>query len=233
MVGGWWILHTSTFIDDVDGTLLKAMSDGYAQMADDQGIVGSPWAATYLAMQSRDSFDMQVFDAKGSAALIFLHGFGGNFTMPCWEVAQAAKMANVATFCPSTEVRGRWWLGGSVEIIRQTIEYARSQGYEHIFLAGLSNGAIGLSRVAPRFADEVDGFVFLSGISAHANPTAAPTLVIHGDHDVMTRTAVARSYARRAPDAKYVRVSGGHFVLIEDRDVIRPTLADWLRVHAR
>lgn len=230
LVGGWLILHTTHFVPDVDGTFLQAMSEGYRRMNEDQGIVGSPWAATYLGMQSRDSFDMQVFEADSKAAVIFLHGFGGNFTMPCWEVAQAAAMADVATFCPSTEWQGRWWLGGSVSILREAMAHVREQGYERVYLAGLSNGGIGLSRIAPRLVDEVDGFVFISGISGQAEPVEAPTLVIHGNRDLMTETSIARNYAKRAPFAKYVEIDGGHFILVEDRDVIRPRIADWLRV---
>jgi pimeloyl-ACP methyl ester carboxylesterase len=229
LVGAWWILVGSTYIDDVDDTLLDAMSESYAMMAEDEGIVGSPWAATYLGMQSRESFDMQVFEADGDAAVIFLHGFGGNFTLPCWEVAQAAERANVATFCPSTEWQGRWWLGGAVAVLRETLEHVRAEGYDRVYLAGLSNGGIGLSRIAPKFADDVDGLIFISGISAHATPTALPTLVIHGDRDVMTETSVAATYARQAYDGKYIQVSGGHFVLLEDREVIRPAIADWLQ----
>lgn len=229
-VGGRLILLASSAIDDVDGSFMEAMDEGYDLIAEDQGLVPSPWAATYLGMQSSKSFDMQSFRGHGDgrAAVIFLHGFGGNFTMPCWEVAQGVKAAGYDTFCPSTEWRGRWWRPDSVKTLRRTIEHVRSRGYETIVLAGLSNGGIGLSKIAPQFRSEASGFIFLSGVASTARPTGTPTLVIHGDRDEMTETSIARNYAQGLERGDYLELGGGHFILIEDRREVREKLATWL-----
>ena len=233
VVGGWLIWLGTGFIEEPDHSFLDAMREGYRLMADEEGIVPSPWAATYLGMQSPESFDMQSFPADGDSALIFLHGYGGNFTLPCWEVAQAAATARVATFCPSTGWEGQWWLPEGKATLQKTMEVVRERGYPRIFVAGLSNGGIGLSRIAGELRRDVAGFVFVSGVSQHAKPMRRPYLVIHGDRDTMTATTIAKGYAKASIHGQYVELDGGHFVLVQPRAEARRAIGEWLEKQTR
>ena len=56
----------------------------------------------------------------------------------------------------------------------------------------------------------------------------APTLVLHGDRDRLAPIAQAREMATRIPDARLVRLPGGHtFFLFAARDAVATATADF------
>ena len=104
----------------------------------------------------------------------------------------------------------------------------RARGKTRIYLAGLSNGGIGASRLAPRLADEkLAGLVLVSGAAADARASAVPTLVLQGRNDTQVSASVVHAYATRS-NAKYVEYDAGHFVLLVDRAKVQPAITDWL-----
>src|SRR5262249_44450006 len=157
------------------------------------------------------SFDLvRVGEASERApqgAVVFLHGFGGNFTLPCWLVAQAARRAGLVTFCPSIRPAGDWWQADGEATLRRTVQIVRARGIDRIYLAGLSNGGIGASRLAPRMRGSFRGLVLISGAAADAPAPGVPALVIHGRRDAMVAVSVAARYASRT-GARFVGESG-------------------------
>jgi pimeloyl-ACP methyl ester carboxylesterase len=216
----------------------EILGQAYARIQPSAASMPTPAIATYLDMQTPSAFDSFVIEAgaqggeasplSGKAALIFLHGYAGNFYVYCWEAAQAAARAQLLTVCPSTRASGAWWNGEGNEIFRSTVAYLRGRGIERIYLAGLSNGAAGASTIAQRHAKELSGLILISGVSA-SQPPAVPTLVIQGARDRMMPAARARAYAAKSPAARYRELPGGHFIFLSRQQEVRAWIAEFLR----
>ena len=194
--------------------------------------VPSPAIATYLGLQSPTAFDTLLIAPPKSrvasdAAVVFLHGYAGNFYVYCWELAQAAAAANLVTLCPSVDASGAWWTSVGEQTLRATLEYAHRVGYNRIYLAGLSNGAAGASVLALSHAQELSGLVLVSGVRA-ASPPALPTLVVQGTTDQMMPASTARAYAARSPGAIYREVPGGHLIFFSEHERIRSLISSFL-----
>lgn len=211
------------------------LRSAYEDMRAEEGIVPTPWRADMrpgpaLVFEPRDA-------RRASTGIVFLHGYGGSFAMPCWQVARAADVIGAVTVCPSTGFDGAWWNRDGEARAREAIRYLRSRGVRRIYLAGLSNGSIGVSRLAPRFVHDVDGLLLLSGAASNATATSLPALVVQGRRDHMTPPAPARRYARAGgARVRYVELDGTHFLLVEQSDAVRGEIARWLiereRTHA-
>jgi pimeloyl-ACP methyl ester carboxylesterase len=212
--------------------LTAALRREYARMRLAEGTAPSPFASTLLELDGPESFDVlwhAVPARRSSVAVLFLHGYGGSFALPCWEVASAAARAGMETACPSVGQRGDWWTARGEHIARQTIRWMQARGATRIVLAGLSNGGIGASRLAPRLRRDIDGLVLLSGAAPVAPPRGLPVLVVHGRQDTMTSPAVARRYARGAGRrGTLVLLDGDHFVLVGRAAEIQSRLTAWL-----
>ena len=209
--------------------LPNAMRAAYDQMAREEGALPSPFAGTYLGLQRPGASDAIEFMRDGDTAVVFLHGSAGNFTMSCWLFARAASQAGASTTCPSTSWVGDWWSRDGEKIVRESIASLRARGKKHIYLAGLSNGGIGASRLAPRLADEdIAGLILVSGAAPDARSANLPALVVQGRADAQVSAAVVHAYATRA-NAKYVELDAGHFALLVERDKARRAITEWLR----
>jgi pimeloyl-ACP methyl ester carboxylesterase len=161
--------------------------------------------------------------------VVFLHGYAGNFAYECATVARAASAAGYATVCPSTAFDGRWWQPQGEQTARVVISWAKARYRAgRVVLAGLSNGGLGASRLAPRLAGELSGLVLISGVADDARAAGVPTLVVHGDRDGMCPPGPAREYARRV-GARLAMMRGTHFLLLEDEPGVRAQIAAFLR----
>lgn len=130
-LAGGGLLH-----DDA-AELPAAVRDAYARMRADQGDLPSPVVATYLGLQTRENFDLLMFDPApeertNERALIFLHGFAGGFALPCWQMASAVASLGVVTACPSTGWKGEWWTPEGEAILRETVKTLHARGVRHI-----------------------------------------------------------------------------------------------------
>jgi pimeloyl-ACP methyl ester carboxylesterase len=210
--------------------LVPTLKGAFETMNRAEGASPSPIVATSLGRQSEGAFDTVEVSAPSPdsrAAVLFLHGYGGNFTLQCWMVAQAARRAGAATFCPSTRLTGDWWRGGGPEIAREALGRLRERGFDRIVLAGLSNGGVGASYLAPRMHGNIVGLLLISGAAADAPVAGVPTLVLEGAHDTMMSPRVVRQYADKT-GAAYAELDGTHFLLIEQPDAMTDIVARWL-----
>jgi pimeloyl-ACP methyl ester carboxylesterase len=167
-----------------------------------------------------------------TGAVVFLHGLAGNFHVYCWEIAQAAGAANLLTVCPSLDANAAWWKPKGDDTLKETLRYLHDQGIEHIYLAGLSNGAAGASALALRHEHELSGLVLVSGVRAERPPNL-PVLVVQGSRDRMMPAQKARAYAARSARARYHEVAGGHFVLLSKHELVRPAISEFFRSNER
>lgn len=217
-------------------SLDSKFSEAFQEM-NRQGVTPlSPVLTTYLFQQGPGAFDAVIAGLPSGATpkrgLIFLHGFGGNFTLQCWLMTPVGAELEAITICPSTDPTGAWWSTKGQSILRETIAYLHQRGIEQIYLAGLSNGAIGASRLAEEFKDEIHGLILISG----ADPDAAivdglPVLLVHGIHDERIPAPIMERYASAAGhNAVYHPFEGDHFLLLKQADSVQQVMIDWLRM---
>lgn len=217
-VNGARVLYASGMLHDDAAELPTAMRDAYADMRREEGDMPSPLVTTYLGMQSPSGFDVLVVEPPANAspdtAVVFLHGFAGNFDLPCWQVARAAQ---VLTACPSTRWVGDWWTREGRMTLEHTIDLVHARGAKHVILVGLSNGGYGASRLAPSVRGKISGLVLISGADADAPAPGVPTLVIHGTADNHASVSEARGYAQKN-GARFVGLNAGHFAMLVRRN---------------
>jgi len=213
--------------------LLDALRGGYDRMRRAEGAVPSAVVGTFLFGQTPEEHTvLRVAPTSRfnppEAVVLFLHGFVGNVTLECWQVAQAANPVGLDVVCPSTGWRARWADPDGRAIVEATIEGLRAQGARRIYLAGLSAGGIGASRLARGL--DVDGLVLISGASRQARPARIPTLVLQGRRDPRTPPAPARRYARlvggRATYEEHPEA--GHWMILSHHQWTTERLRRWL-----
>lgn len=224
------VIRQVAFMRDPDIAVLpEEMSSGYARMREEQGDVPSPVVATYLGLQSSRAYDdVEIGDVEhASGVLVFLHGWAGSFTLPCWEVSQAAKRVGMATVCPATRWVGDWWSPAGEATLRAVVDDLHARGQKHLVLAGLSNGGIGGSLLLPRFAGTFEGFIAISGASPAAPAPGIPVLAVQGAHDVQIPASVVHAYATRS-NGRYVELDAGHFALLLKESQAVDAMAAWL-----
>jgi pimeloyl-ACP methyl ester carboxylesterase len=141
----------------------------------------------------------------------------------------AAARIGARVVCPSVGSRGDWWQPHGLATVRASLAYLARTGIRHVFLAGLSNGAVGAGMIATRIADLLDGLILISGAPATPAPARLPLLVIQGEYDSLMHAGLARRYAQSssAPHA-YVSIPGGHFVFLSHAERVTAAIGDWL-----
>jgi esterase/lipase len=217
--------------------LAPAMVAAYAEMDGSEGVTASPVISTYLGLQQLSAFDLVVIEPESdipTAGVIFLHGFMGNVTLQCWELAQAIQEVNAVTACPSTGWIGDWWTPQGEAEIRATFEYLRGRGIERIYLGGFSNGGDGVGRLVSKLASEegLSGLFFIAGVSnsQSVKETGLPVLVIQGKNDERMHVEGARQFVNALGNqASYIELEADHFLIVKQAEPVQAALADWLR----
>jgi pimeloyl-ACP methyl ester carboxylesterase len=204
----------------------------YGRMGTDAALQPTPAIASYLGQQSPAAFDTIVIRppeqrVAPDGALVFLHGYAGNFYVYCWEAAQAAAAANLLTLCPATGPAGTWWDDDGDAILKVTLDYAHDIGMNRVYLAGLSNGGAGASVLAHKHRARLSGLVLISGVRAES-PPALPVLVVQGAADRMMTAPAARAYAARGSNVSYRELSGGHLIFLSENEKVRPLIGQFL-----
>lgn len=221
---GTQMLVAAGKIRDPDAPALSgALREAYRRMRSDEDDPASVLRPSRLAGATPARPDLVLYDVdapEDRAAVIFLHGYGGRFALPCWQVATAAAASRFATACPELSSEGDWGSPAGAARVRETVELLRGAGFRRFVLAGLSNGAVGASRLAPGMAGTFAGLVLISGVDPKAGPPGVPTLVLQGARDAMAGAGAARTYAART-HATYTEIDAGHFAL-----VVRPAACE-------
>ncbi len=231
LVGARLVVRRWAVVREERDGLVREMRAAYADMRHDAGGSPSPLLDTTLGRQGPDGFDTLVFepsDPASSAGVVFLHGYGGSFRLECWMMAEAARAIEAITVCPATGFRGHWSSRDGERTLRAALEYLHARGVRRVYLAGLSNGAAGVSALAPKVASMLSGLILISGAPSGGTAAQLPALVIHGERDRVASAAAARAFATRAK-AGYLGLDGGHFVLLMRRVQARDAIASWLR----
>lgn len=220
--------------------ITQALHTDYSEIRATQGIVPSPIVNTYLNFQGPTAFDAVRIEPEvkyhSEIGVVFLHGFMGNITAQCWEIAQAVSRFGFVTLCPSTGWRGEWWRPQGQAILQATFRYLREQGIQRFYLGGFSNGGFGISRLASQLKNEngISGLFFIDGIydGASIKDAGLPILIIQAAQDERMPVAEARQIAKIIGESgTYVELAGDHFLVMKQPDLVQDILAEWLEDH--
>jgi len=217
--------------------IASALHEDYSEMRVRQAVFPSPFMSTYLNLQQPNHFDAIIIQPDAGHppefALVFLHGYMGNVTAQCWEIAQAMRNFEAVTVCPSTGWKGDWWQPQGQEILKSTFEYLGKQGVQKFYLGGFSNGGISIGRLASHLKDE-KGLAGLILIDGFANGTdirelGLPVLILEGLQDERIPPTYARQVAAEIGDlGTYVEVNGDHFLIMKQPASVQNAITSWL-----
>jgi len=178
-------------------------------------------------------------------AIIFLHGSLGNFKGYLWVWKSFADKNGFAFFAP-TFGTGDWDLNGGVETVERMRQYCLGRSDidgRRIYLAGLSNGGMGVTRTAEKYPSAYAGLVFISAViepeiisgdSFIAGWKGRSVLVLHGSKD-------DRISARSISDSVDLLRKNGvnvknksypyedHFMMFSWWHVVSKDIAEWIR----
>lgn len=178
--------------------------------------------------------------------IVILHGMGGNgeSTLKRW-LPRLGEDFIIA--CPSYPM-GAWWTFTAEEIIFKLIRQVKTRypvNHNKVFLAGLSNGAIGTYMMGMFYPDRFAGIVPIAGaVTARymhflINLNNTPVYSIQGQHDPIFPVSISRRINKILTDLRYPlvyrehlekgSVHGGHFM--PESEV--PALKAWLKSQER
>jgi len=220
--------------------LTDALHTAYSELRGMKEIFASPFLSTYLNHQQSTSFDTVIIEPESmrhpDVAVVFLHGYMGNVTAQCWEIAEAVEKFGAITVCPSTDWTGQWWQPEGEGILRATFRYLREQGFEKFYLGGFSNGGFGISRLVSKLRKEngLNGLFFINGIydGESIRETGLPILIVQGVQDERVPAEGVRQIADVIGDlGTYVEVESDHFMIMKQPKAVQDAIADWLEHH--
>lgn len=221
-------------LEDEEGPQLGAiLASAYDRMDVSAAAQPTPAIATYLGLQTPEAFDTIVIPPPNGperphGAVVFLHGYAGNFFVYCWEIAQAAGAAGLLTVCPSLGPDGAWWTERGDQTYVEVARHLRQRGVRHVYLAGLSNGGAGASVIGLKHHLDLSGLILISGVRANRAPPRVPTLVIQGSRDRMMGPARARRYAAQTKGVALRELPGGHLIFLSQHERVRSLIENFL-----
>jgi hypothetical protein len=220
---------------------IPALQGAFDRLDAAEGAFATPAIATWVGLQSAESFDAVVIPPEGGkatdVAFVALHGYTGNFAVYCWQLSRAARSISALTVCPSVGPVGDWWSPQGEQTLERTLAWLEHRGIRRVYLAGLSNGGVGASVLAERVSRPgltLEGLVLISGASPKAPPPHVPVLLVEGKRDSMMPARLMRAYAQQAgPLATYFEVDSGHFALLDRYEECQRAISSWLRERER
>lgn len=133
-------------------------------------VLGSGYCDISLRPYDDGHYFLYVSDAldrdQPKPAIVFLHGSGGNFKPYIWLWSKLAKQEGYVIIAPTFGF-GHWNREAGLKAVAAALEDAKSKtniDTDSIYLAGLSNGGLGVSQVAANDATTYKGVIFLSPV---------------------------------------------------------------------
>jgi predicted esterase len=178
--------------------------------------------------------------------ILFLHGSCGNFKAYLWTWKRFADEHQVAIVAPTFGF-GNWHHPGGMEAIDWAYAYCTNQSEfdsGRIVLAGLSNGAIGVSRAVCQDSGRFRGLIYISPVmeaDVMASPAfmqgckGKPLLVIHGDQDERiplkyVEQPLAGLTGTAAVTTRYY-ANEDHFLFLSRRTDVLNDMFNWMAPH--
>jgi pimeloyl-ACP methyl ester carboxylesterase len=177
-------------------------------------------------------------------ALVFLHGSAGNFKTYTWIWSKLAEQEGFVIIAPSYGF-GNWDEAGVATVIEaiEDAEQVVAIDRERIYLAGLSNGGLGVSRTAAEYPDMFRGLIFLSpvfdtgivdGDPFQADWAGRPILVISGEADRRIPIGYVEDRVAEMENGRIIVTTAyypgeDHFLTFSQPDNIMAVIGNWVR----
>lgn len=167
-------------------------------------------------------------DREPKPALIFLHGSGGNFKAYMWALKSIADKHRIAVIAPSCGI-GNWNSATGLEVVEATREFVRQNPQldgDRQYLAGLSNGAKGVTRASHL---DWEALFYVSPaleVPNESNGGRAALFILHGEDDeripssYITRTA-SRIRLRNPRTHLTIVPKEDHFLFFSDQEAVQ------------
>jgi len=175
-------------------------------------------------------------------ALVFLHGSAGPFHFYSQTLARPLTEAGFVLALP-TWGWGEWANpAGEARIaaVHAALAAHPRVDPERIYLAGLSNGAVGALHAFTRAPQRWRGCAVISGAPGHELPwenlAGRALWLLSGEGDERMRWSRVKGFATKAEEAgaevELVGLDADHFALMSHREEIVRALVKWLRAEA-
>jgi predicted esterase len=180
-------------------------------------------------------------------AMIFLHGSAGNFKAYIWLLSRIAEERGMVVIAPTFGF-GNWREPGGVEAIYRALDDACTFveiNPQRVYLAGLSNGGLGVSLAGGDQPERFAGLVFLSPVFA-TGVTDSPTFLhAWAGHPILIITGLAddripvsyvetrvNTFESAGVDVTYHEYPNeDHFLVFSRRDEVLNNILDWLNTN--
>lgn len=219
--------------------LMPAIAQSYQTMREQEGNFTSPLLSSLFGLSSANAFDVLSFCgekcrvAPRHAAIVHIHGVGGNWALICWRLAQAADVIGAEVICPSRNIMGSWYSKAGQEIINRVFESLKGRDISKIYLSGLSAGALSISVIAPKLADKIDGLILLYGAHPNLSSSKIRTLYIYGSDDerfpLNLMRAVGKARKSVGDNIEIHEIPGDHLTIVKQPQLIIPLIEHWLQ----
>lgn len=138
---------------------------------------------------------------------------------------------------------GFWSRPEGVEVVGRFLDYIQADprfDSEHLVLAGVSNGGLGVTRSSAAWPDAFMGRIYLSAVLdrgeaewMRSQAPPLPTLIVHGEADrrisVMHTRAAARALEEGGSEVSLSLYEGeDHFLLFSQRHEVMDEVGAWL-----
>jgi pimeloyl-ACP methyl ester carboxylesterase len=201
------------------------------------------WAYAELVGRPFDvgHYYLYVPESRGEGplpAIVFLHGSAGNFKAYTWVWSRLAEELGYAIIAPSYGF-GNWRQPGGTRAVLRALEDVRTVveiDEERLYLAGLSNGGLGVSELTQTAPERFRGLILISPVlEGDFRPMwwERPVLVVTGEEDrrVPERYIADEVRFLRAGevDVTYVPYPDeDHFLFFSQPESVLSDVARWL-----
>jgi hypothetical protein len=198
--------------------------------------VPSTLAANMLGLTSPTSIETLVFNppAEGRAerAIIFLHGAGPLYKLPCWMLAR--RMPDAMIVCPSVGLRGEWSHPDSTATFQTVLSWTRERATA-VYAIGWGTGGHGLLRLLNGNAlGHVSGIVLVSGYDENyfddVRRSGLPILILRGEQDIRTPAFRVDGLAGLTR-VRNLEMPGDYFVFYEQEEVVLEEVDSFCGAH--
>jgi pimeloyl-ACP methyl ester carboxylesterase len=228
--------------------------DLYREMEQDSGFraLGSAmgWAYADLFGQPYDAGHYYLYIPQNRPvtplpAIVFLHGSMGNFKTYTWVWSSLAEELGYVIIAPSFGF-GNWREPGGVEAVVKALADAQTVvelDETRLYLAGLSNGGLGVSLLADAAPGRFRGLIFISPVMAtevvdrpafQSAWAGRPVLVVTGQADERVPVAYVTERAKRLERGgvavkSILYPNEDHFLFFAQRERVIADVSRWLR----
>jgi pimeloyl-ACP methyl ester carboxylesterase len=198
--------------------------------------VPSTLAANMLGMTSSRAIETLVFnpppEGRADRAIIFMHGAGPLFKLPCWMLAR--RMPDAMIVCPTVGLRGEWAHPDAAATFQAVLSWTRERS-SAVYAVGWGTGGHGLLRLLNgNSLGHVSGMVLVSGYDENyfddVRRSGLPILILHGEQD--NRTPAFRVDGLAGIDrVRNLEMPGDYFVFYEQEERVLEEVDSFCGAH--